>query len=328
MNICLISDDKFVPYIATLIVSILKNSSKNDKFCFHLIEDGVKEENKNKLLMLKEIKDFEIKFYNPNYDNVEKYKKWQETFKKNGYPLWHYSVFIKLDIPFILEDLDNVLFIDADSIVLGSLDHIFNIDISNYSFISQHSRYTNLGSIHPYIYKYMLDIGYKNPEYNYVSAAVLIFNISKINKIFTRESYINKIDECIDKYINSIFTEEHIFLYLFRDNIAFLDLKADYGYSTEKIIISSYFAGACKPLSYNFYGEINDYYYKFWEYFSFTPIFKNNYFKYIDIFYTNKMKMVLYKIVDKMVWPIPFKKIRDKIRKNIIRDIDNIIKYE
>lgn len=83
MNICLIADNKFMPYIAALIVSILKNASQNDNFCFHFIGvDAIEEENKNKLLMLKEIKDFEIKFYDPNYDNIKKYKKWQEIFKK------------------------------------------------------------------------------------------------------------------------------------------------------------------------------------------------------------------------------------------------------
>ncbi|QTM09144.1 lipopolysaccharide 1,2-glucosyltransferase [Brachyspira hyodysenteriae] len=179
MNICLISDDKFVTYIAILIVSILKNSSENDKFYFHIIEDNIREENKNKLLMLKEIKDFEIKFYKPNYDNIEKYKKWQEIFKKNGHPLWHYSVFIKLDIPFILKDLDYVLFIDADSIVLDNINYIYDIDISNYSLICQQLYYKNLKKIFPNLYKYISDIGYKDPEYSYIAAAVLVFNIKK-----------------------------------------------------------------------------------------------------------------------------------------------------
>lgn len=319
MNVCLISNDNFVVYIATLITSILKNSSESDNFCFHIIELDIKEENKNKLLMLKEIKDCDIKFHKPNYDNIEKYKKWQETFKKNGYSIWHYSVFIKLDIPIILKNLDEVLFIDADSIVLDNINYIYDIDISNYTFVSQKELYKDLEKHIPLLYKYMLDIGYKDPERNYIGGPVLFFNIKKIKEIFTEESYQSKIDECISKYINSIFTEEHIFLYLFKENNAYLDLKADYGDNTEKIIISGYFTGDGKPLSYSFNKQINKYYYKFWEYFSLTPFFKENYFKYMDIFSTNKMKMALYKIVDKMVWPIPFKKMRDNIRKKNYR---------
>ncbi|MCZ9892746.1 hypothetical protein OFR29_10710 [Brachyspira hyodysenteriae] len=328
MNICLISDDKFVTYIATLIVSILKNSSENDKFYFHIIEDNIREENKNKLLMLKEIKDFEIKFYKPNYDNIEKYKKWQEIFKKNGHPLWHYSVFIKLDIPFILKDLDYVLFIDADSIVLDNINYIYDIDISNYSLICQQLYYKNLKKIFPNLYKYISDIGYKDPEYSYIAAAVLVFNMKKIRNMFSEQSYQKNIDECINKYINIIFTEEHILLYPFKDSTAFLDLKADYGISDNKIIISAYFAGAGKPLKYGFNQQINEYYYKFWEYFSLTPFFKENYFRYMDILSINRTRMALSKIVDKIVWILPFKKLRDKIRKKIMDDINKILKYD
>ncbi|WP_181292080.1 glycosyltransferase [Brachyspira hampsonii] len=253
-------------------------------------------------------------------------KKWQETFKKNGDPVWHYSVFIKLDIPIILKDLDNVLFIDADSIVLGSLDYIFDIDISNCSFVSQISYFKYLKKLYPNLYKYMLDIGYKKPEYDYIFGQVLFFNIKRIKEIFTEESYYNKIDECIDKYINLIHTEEHIFLYLFKGNNVYLDLKTDLNNGTEKIIISGYFAGDGKPLNYGFNGEINEYYYKFWEYFSLTPFFKENTIKYMEILSINRTRMALCKIVDKMVWIIPFKKMRDKIRKNIIKDIDEIMK--
>ena len=48
----------------------------------------------------------------------------------------------------------------------------------------------------------------------------------------------------------------------------------------------------------------------------------------MDIFSINRNRIALYKIIDKIVWFIPFRKTRDKIKKNIIKDIDNIMKYE
>ena len=158
---------------------------------------------------------------------------------------------------------------------------------------------------------------------------VLLFNIKEIKEIFTEESYKIKIDECMNKYINSIFTEEHIFLYLFKDCIAFSDLKTDYGENTEKIIISGYFTGIGKPLSLNFNKPINDYYYKFWEYFSLTQFFKDNYFKYLDYFNSarvNRSYSAIYKLVDKIVLFIPIKSIRNRIRNNILKDMDELIK--
>ena len=79
MNICLISDNNFVNYLSTLIVSILKNSNDEDRFHFHIIEVDITEENKSKIMQLKEIKECEISFYKST--NIEKYKKrlrWRE----------------------------------------------------------------------------------------------------------------------------------------------------------------------------------------------------------------------------------------------------------
>lgn len=43
MNICLISDNNFVNYLSTLIVSILKNSNDEDRFHFYIIEVDITE---------------------------------------------------------------------------------------------------------------------------------------------------------------------------------------------------------------------------------------------------------------------------------------------
>ena len=330
MNICLISDNKFVQYVATLIVSILKNSSENDRFCFHLIEIDIEEENKNKLLMLKEIKDFEIKFYKPNYNNIEKYKRWQETFKKCGSPTWHYSVFIKLDIPYILKDLDNVLFIDADSIVLDNLDYIFNMDIDDYYCMVPNSHLKDLNEIHPELYKWINEIGF-NADTQYLISIALFFNLKKIREEIGLDKLANKIDECFNKYGNIIFTEEHILMYIFSEHLGFINMNTDLDIDKNNSIkiVADYFASIIgKPLSLNFYKPINDYYYKFWEYFSLTQFFKDDYFRHLDYFNSarvNKSYSAILKLVDKIVWIIPMKSMRDKIRNNIVKDIKKIL---
>ena len=131
MNICLIADNNYSQYLATFIVSVLKNANNEDDFFFHVIEEDISEENKNKLLLLKEIKNFEIKFYKPI--NIEKYKKWVEELRViNPSYGWNYKIFIKLDIPFIFQSLDNILYLDIDQIVLSRIDKYFKFDMSNY----------------------------------------------------------------------------------------------------------------------------------------------------------------------------------------------------
>ena len=130
MNICIIADNNYVEYMATFIVSVLKNSNIEDDFFFHVIEEDISDENKNKLSLLKEIKNFEIMFYKPI--NIEKYKKWvQELQIINPSYLWNYKIFIKLDIPFIFQSLDNILYLDIDQIVLSRIDKFFKFDMSN-----------------------------------------------------------------------------------------------------------------------------------------------------------------------------------------------------
>ena len=91
MNICLISDNNFVNYLATLIVSILKNSNDEDQFHFHIIEVDITDENKSKIIQLKEIKNCEISFYKST--NIEKYKNISDTIKsKHTWHSWHYSI--------------------------------------------------------------------------------------------------------------------------------------------------------------------------------------------------------------------------------------------
>lgn len=48
-NICLCANNNVVEYMSALIVSILRNSSQDEEFIFHIITSCISEENKNYL---------------------------------------------------------------------------------------------------------------------------------------------------------------------------------------------------------------------------------------------------------------------------------------
>lgn len=326
MNICLISDNNFIIYVSTLIVSILKNSSDDDYFHFHIIEDGsISDENKKKLNNLKRIKNFDIDFYVSN--NIEKYKNWVSYIKKrNPNHSWNYMVWLKLDIPILLKDIDSVLLLDADMIILDRINDIFEIDVSNYYCISQQFYYTGIKEKLPEIHKYMLDIGIKQTEDEYLSGSIILFNLKKIKNY---NNYDIEIDTCWERYKDIIFTEEHMLLYLFRNHILYKDLGADNimknaSKDRKPRIITYYFTGnGNKPLNMNFRERISEYYYKFWEYFSLTDYFMENTIEYMNIYSFNKYKSIFYRILDKILWYVPIRKIRYSLRykmENIIRE--------
>ena len=130
-NICFISSQEYAKYLEVTIVSILVNSNEEDNFHFHIIEDNISDNYKNDILKLKEIKDFELTYYKS--PNVEKYKEWTQHCKEilgNKF-VWIHNIFYKLDIPFLLKDIDKVLFLDIDQIVLTRLNKFFEFDLEN-----------------------------------------------------------------------------------------------------------------------------------------------------------------------------------------------------
>ena len=126
MDICLSADDKFAKYMGTAMVSVLKNSLEDEEIVFHLLDGGISEENKNKLLSLKKIKSCEIYFYTPD---IKKYEEW---FLKGDYGFWSPVVFYRLSIPSIIPNVDKILYLDCDIAVNVSLRELFEIDIENY----------------------------------------------------------------------------------------------------------------------------------------------------------------------------------------------------
>ena len=326
MNICLISDNNFVNYLATLIVSILKNSNDEDQFHFHIIEVDITDENKSKIMQLKEIKNCEISFYKST--NIEKYKNISDTIKsKHTWHSWHYSVFFKLDIPFLFKNLDKILLIDADSIILDNIHDEYNFDISNLYCMPQ----IFVAKLPEDLKKWLNSIGIKDPNKEYLTSGVLLFNLKKIREEIGLDNIEKIIDECVDKYSDVIYTEEHILYFLFKEKIKFMDFGVDtYVKDADKNrkikIVTFYFAGANnKPLNNNYAGRINLYYNKFWEYFTLTPFFKDNTFEYMNIFAKNKYKGIFYKLIDKIVWYIPIRKLRYKTREKMINKVNSMM---
>lgn len=342
MDICLISDNNYVDYLSSLIVSILKNSSIDDEFSFHIIEIDITEYNKKKLIELKNIKDFEIYFYRP-----EKYiNKAKILSKFNKY--WHYTIFIKIFIPIILKDLDNVLFLDSDQIVLSRLSKFYEYDISNSYLLAVRLLEHNLSWINSNLENIMNGLGANKNDY--INGGILLFNIKYLYTSITFEELQNKIDYTINYFekIGIGFTEELVFLSIFRNKISYINCNVVYGTdinnnspklikaiellesnNKDEINIIHFSAKNIKPLSN--YTNIDYNYNIFWEYFILTPFFKENIIKYMNIYGNNisksdiaKLKSCFIKILNRIVWYIPIMKLRDYIRNNLSKKLFDI----
>ncbi|TKZ32871.1 glycosyltransferase, partial [Brachyspira catarrhinii] len=296
----------------------------------------------NKLLLLKEIKDFKISFYKS--PNIEKYKKLFNILKKENPNVKHtYSIFIKLDILFLFDNIDKILFLDVDQIVLTRINKLFSLDLKdNYLAVFQHpkyccQRYLKYKDLSNFLIN---DCGFSAVEENYLAGDCVMYNLKLIreNKDY---SEINKaIEQCFYNYNKAIFTEEHILLFIFRTKI----MRVDFNLNETKNPPEDYQDWDTRQLKFlHFTGKrINSYlqadyngcfdsaYQTFWNYFQLTPFFKENFIEYMNVFtsHTRKIfielnqikneieniKYSLQKIIDNIAWWIPIKSLRNTFR--------------
>ncbi|EKT61303.1 glycosyltransferase family 8 protein [Providencia sneebia] len=239
IDIAYCADNNYVEYLSVSLISVLLNNLKNDVF-FHVFLFNVSEENLKKLQQI----DANIFFYHINEEVMKKYDK-EITIKH-----LNMSIYMRLLVPRMLHGkVDNLLYLDIDTLCFTDLSGINNIDISNaicaVSSDTKHSREN----------KNSKRLGLKNNFY--FNSGVMYININnwlafntedKINDYISKnwESLIYPDQDALNKIIEDhlvIIDRSWNYLYTWMD----FDERENYFYfesSTPKIM---HFTGGRKP---------------------------------------------------------------------------------
>jgi lipopolysaccharide biosynthesis glycosyltransferase len=121
ITICLASDDRYAEYLGVTITSILRSRTDDETFSLYILDGGISEENRRKILSLKDSGGAEITFI--PIDN--------SLFKGLPVPgsLWSLTIYYRLLIPRLLPEEENVLYLDCDIIVRESLAPLWRLDL-------------------------------------------------------------------------------------------------------------------------------------------------------------------------------------------------------
>ena len=119
------SDTNYAPFLATAILSILKNAARDDEFFIHIVDGGLTDDDVKKLEELKTIKDFQLAFYRPN---LKEYLRYLRNDIANFPIVVNARLFVEKYLP---ETLDKVIYLDADVVVLASLSELWSIDLGD-----------------------------------------------------------------------------------------------------------------------------------------------------------------------------------------------------
>ena len=177
MNILYTLNDKFVPQVAASITSICENNKNTKDVTFYLMSLKISKDNK------KNLKKY-IESYNRNVviielSDLEKF--FDFKFDTKG---WNPIVLARLLLDKLLpNDVSKILYLDGDTIVRGSLEKLWNINMGKCAIGA---------SIEPTIDRKRIKI-LNMDEYPYYNAGVLLVNLDNWRK--------NKIgDRIIDFY--------------------------------------------------------------------------------------------------------------------------------
>lgn len=163
INICFAADNNYAKYMGLALMSILKSAKTEDSLHFFILDNQIKQEEKDKIASLKKIKDFQITYL----PIKEKYFDNLHTIQK-GLSLTAYARFL---VPSLIE-AEKVLYLDCDVFVRRSLADLFNTDISNYYMAGS----LDLGIKKKYLNERFKD---KNFYKNYLNSGVLLINNKK-----------------------------------------------------------------------------------------------------------------------------------------------------
>lgn len=163
MNILYTVNDKFVPQLGAGISSICENNSEEQDICFYVCSVGISVQNQSKLEQL-------VKKYDRNITiiEIEDLKKYLDfEFDTSG---WNPIVLIRLLMGEILPlEVTRVLYLDADTIVRGSLHALWSMNLAD----------KILGmSVEPTVDRVRKEeLGLR--DYNYHNAGVLLVDLKK-----------------------------------------------------------------------------------------------------------------------------------------------------
>ncbi len=173
MNIVFASDDNYMGFLATSMLSLLEHKAEDDEIQFYVFDDNITIESKKKLeKMLKPYSQTVVYLKVPTTEEL-----CGVTFSNQR---WSSTMILRLFVASLFPDeIKRIIFLDCDILVLGSLKELWeeklgDCYIGGVQECSGDKRKANLGL---------------SPEANYINAGVEIIDLDKIRNSDAEERY-------------------------------------------------------------------------------------------------------------------------------------------
>ena len=168
-------DDKYVPFLAVALQSLIENSSEKNYYLIKILYTSITEENQEKIKKY-EKENVNIEFVDLNY--------YINKIKNKLYTRDYYSVttYFRLFIPNLYPQYNKALYLDCDIVLLADVAELYNIDMGD-----------NLVAAAPddVIQKIVGVADYRN----YFNAGVLLMNLDELRKFDFQEKFLYSLEK-------------------------------------------------------------------------------------------------------------------------------------
>ena len=177
--IALAANDYFVPYMVTLLQSILENSNLDNNYDILVLTQDISQINRTRIIApFKKQPNFSVRFIDPT-PLIAGY---------NFYMRGHFSLetYYRLVLPDLLPNYKKVLYLDSDMVVQADVAQLFDENIDDFLLAACHDADTAglYNGYEPGKKAYTDNILKLKDPYQYFQAGVIIFNLEKFRKVY------------------------------------------------------------------------------------------------------------------------------------------------
>ena len=245
------SDENYVPYLDVAIISIIKHASKNNNYEIIILESGISEKNKAKLL--KHSKgNISISFYDT--------AKVIEPIKEQLPNVFYYGLaaYYRLFIETAFPQYDKVIYLDCDIVLLTDVAKLYETELGDNLVGAIYEQNTGRD---PMFTNYVRDI-IGIPPHTYFNSGVMVMNLKEFRNFGVQRRFI----EMLTTYnFDSLAPDQEYLNVICHGKVKYLPTgwnKQSFPEPVEGDFNLAHFALANKPWHYK--DTINSQY--FWEY--------------------------------------------------------------
>lgn len=198
------TDDKYLPFLAVALESILENSSHEYDYEVYVLHSGVKKDYEKKLLRYNR-EGFCISFL----DVTEKLKTISAHLHMRDY--YTCTTYFRMFIAGMFPQYDKALYLDCDTVVLGDISELYNYDLGNNLLAGAPCEGVNSFDVYK---RYVREVDGLDPDY-FFNAGVLLMNL----KCFREEGFYEQFAELLQKYKFQVIQDEDYLNVLCQDRV-------------------------------------------------------------------------------------------------------------